>query len=62
MVVKILTFIAAVLLAMNGMLFTCCGLAALQQGNIENVAKSVSLVAVVMIAEILCIMELTRNE
>lgn len=61
MIVKILAAIAAVLCAANCVLFTYCGFVALQQGNMENVAKSVMLVAVLTFAEVLCILELTRD-
>lgn len=53
MIVKILVFIAAVLGTANSLLFTYCGFVALQQGNIENVVKSVFLVLLMAVAIIL---------
>ncbi len=58
---KSLAFIAAILCGMNGVVFTYCGFVALSQGNMESVAKSVTLVGILTIAEILCILELTRE-
>jgi len=61
MIVKFLAAIAAILCAVNMVVFWYCGFVAFQQGNMENVAKSAMLVAVLAFAEILCILELTRE-
>jgi len=61
MITKILAIIAVVLCGAASTFFTCCGLVAISQGSMENVAKSAVLVCVLTFAEILCIMELTRE-
>jgi len=60
MIVKILCTIAAVLCAVNGTFFTVCGFIALQQGNMENVAKSVMLVLLMALTEFICIVNLNE--
>jgi len=62
MIVKILACLALMLCAVSGTFFAACGWAAFYQGNMENVTKSVVLVVVIVLAEILCILELIQNE
>lgn len=62
MIIKILCAIAAVLCVINGVIFTYGGFIALYQGNMENVAKSASLVFFMTLAGSICILEVTRNE
>ena len=62
MIVKILACLALILCGVSSTFFAACGFAAFYQDNMESVAKSAMLVGVLMLAEVLCILELTRNE
>jgi hypothetical protein len=60
--IKILTALVALLLLPNIVLLAYLGMLAAMAGDMVNLAKGITILSVLIVAEVLCILELTRND